>query len=42
LPSSTHLNLPVASKAANEVICLPIYPALTKEQVDSVIELIVG
>ena len=42
LPSATHLNLPVASKAANEVICLPIYPALYNEQVDSIIELIVG
>jgi dTDP-4-amino-4,6-dideoxygalactose transaminase len=42
LPSATHLNLQVASKAANEVICLPIYPALSNEQVDSVIKLIVG
>ena len=28
LPSSTPFNLPVARKAANEVICLPIYPDL--------------
>jgi dTDP-4-amino-4,6-dideoxygalactose transaminase len=42
LPSSTHLNLPVANKASNEVICLPIYPALSNEQVDFIIELIVG
>ncbi len=41
LPSATHLNLPVASKAANEVICLPIYPGLSKEQIDFIIELIV-
>ena len=42
LPSAARSNLPVASKAANEVICLPIYPALTIEQVDSVIEVIRG
>jgi dTDP-4-amino-4,6-dideoxygalactose transaminase len=41
LPSKAQSNLPVASKAASEVICLPIYPALSNEQVDSVIELIV-
>ncbi len=40
LPSATHLNLPVANKAASEVICLPLYPALSNEQVDSVIKLI--
>lgn len=34
-------NLPVASKTANEVICLPIYPGLSKEQIDFIIELIV-
>ncbi|HEY8036067.1 MAG TPA: DegT/DnrJ/EryC1/StrS family aminotransferase [Methylobacter sp.] len=40
LPSAAQSNLPVASKVANEVICLPIYPGLTIEQIDSVIELI--
>lgn len=29
LPSAHSDNLPVATKAANEVLCLPIYPALT-------------
>jgi dTDP-4-amino-4,6-dideoxygalactose transaminase len=42
LPSAAQSNLPVASKAASEVICLPIYPDLTNEQADSVIDLIVG
>ena len=40
LPSAAQSNLPVASKAASEVICLPIYPALSTEQVDSVIALL--
>ena len=42
LPSAARSNLPVASRSANEVICLPIYPALTMEQIDSVIEIITG
>lgn len=42
LPSAAHENLPVARKVANEVICLPIYPALTSDQVDFVIDLIAG
>ncbi|MBU2537296.1 MAG: dTDP-4-amino-4,6-dideoxy-D-glucose aminotransferase VioA [Proteobacteria bacterium] len=40
--SATHTNLPVAYKAANEVICLPIYPALSNEQVDFILQIIVG
>ncbi len=40
LLSAAHSNLPVASKAASEVLCLPIYPALSDEQVDSVVELV--
>lgn len=39
-PSSDHSNLPVAKKAASEVICLPMYPALSNEQVDSILDLI--
>jgi len=31
LPSARKNNLPVATNAANEVLCLPIYPALSKE-----------
>lgn len=42
LPSAAQSNLLVASKAASEVICLPIYPALTSEQVDFVLHIIAG
>ena len=42
LPSAAQSNLPVASKAASEVICLPIYPTLTSEQVDFVLRIIAG
>jgi dTDP-4-amino-4,6-dideoxygalactose transaminase len=38
--SAAHENLPVARKVASEVICLPMYPALTGEQIDFVIGLI--
>jgi dTDP-4-amino-4,6-dideoxygalactose transaminase len=41
LPSATQLNLPVATKSANEVLCLPIYPALTHDQVEFIIDLII-
>lgn len=40
LPSAARSNLPVASKTANEVICLSIHPALNNEQVDRVIQVI--
>lgn len=40
MPSAAHANLPVARKVAEQVICLPIYPALSNEQVDSIVELI--
>jgi dTDP-4-amino-4,6-dideoxy-D-glucose transaminase len=40
LPSAIQSNLPVASRAASEVLCLPIYPGLTDEQVNSIIELV--
>jgi len=40
MPSAAHTNLPAASKAASEVICLPIYPGLSNEQSDFIIELI--
>ncbi|MEP7154217.1 MAG: DegT/DnrJ/EryC1/StrS family aminotransferase [Betaproteobacteria bacterium] len=42
MPSAAHANLPVARKVASEVICLPIYPALSIEQVDFIAELIVS
>jgi dTDP-4-amino-4,6-dideoxygalactose transaminase len=40
LPSAAQSNLPVASKAASEVICLPIYPTLTSEQIDFVLRIV--
>ena len=42
LASSTQSNLPVASKTASEVICLPIFPDLTDEQISFITELIAG
>ena len=41
LPSSAPENLPVATRIANEVICLPMHHELTCEDVDRVIDLIV-
>lgn len=40
LPSAAHDNLPVARKSAEEVLCLPIYPGLTNEQIDFIVSLI--
>ncbi|MDY7537136.1 DegT/DnrJ/EryC1/StrS family aminotransferase [Undibacterium sp. RTI2.1] len=40
IPSALHTNLPVASKAASEVICLPIYPDLNLSQIERIIDLI--
>ena len=42
LPSSAPANLPVAKKTAVQVICLPIYPDLSREQIDFIISLMVG
>ncbi|OIR11458.1 dTDP-4-amino-4,6-dideoxy-D-glucose transaminase [mine drainage metagenome] len=42
LPSAARSNLGVASQAASEILCLPIYPGLSDEQVDSVVGLIAG
>jgi dTDP-4-amino-4,6-dideoxygalactose transaminase len=42
LPSASPSNLPVAAKAAQAVLCLPIYPALLDEQVDFIGSLIAG
>lgn len=40
LPSSAPDNLPVASATADAVLCLPIYPALTDEDVSRVVGLV--
>lgn len=42
LPSATKENLPVANEMAREVICLPMHHALSKEDINRVIELIQG
>jgi dTDP-4-amino-4,6-dideoxygalactose transaminase len=40
MPSAAHANLPVAKKVAEQVICLPIYPALSNDQVDFILGLL--
>ncbi len=40
LPSAAPANLPVATKVANEVICLPMHHALNEEDVQKVIDTI--
>ena len=42
LPSAAPENLPVATKVANEVICLPMHHALTTNDVSKVLEIVVG
>lgn len=41
MPSAAKEHLPIAHQIANQVICLPIYPALSKDEVESIVELIV-
>ena len=40
LPSANKDNLPVAGEAARKILCLPIYPALTNQQVAEIAELV--
>lgn len=42
MPSARHENLPVATAAAQKVLCLPIYPALTPEDQRRVINIVQG
>ena len=42
LESSTQHNLPIATKVAKEVICLPMYAGLTGDDVERVIRTIIG
>jgi len=42
LPSASHHNLPVAAEIASKVLCLPIYPNLSNEQITFIIDLIKG
>ena len=41
LPSATKENLPVATKMANEVICLPMHHALTDEDIERIMGCII-
>jgi dTDP-4-amino-4,6-dideoxygalactose transaminase len=40
LPSAGRQNLPVASRAAEQILCLPIYPDLDLQDVERISELI--
>ncbi len=40
LPSAAPANLPVARQISHEVICLPMYPNLTNEEIDFIVSLI--
>ena len=42
LPSAGHDNLPVAARAAQQVLCLPMYPAMTPEDVESVVQAVLA
>ena len=42
MPSAHRENLPVATAAAQKVLCLPIYPALTPQDQQRVIDVILG
>jgi dTDP-4-amino-4,6-dideoxygalactose transaminase len=41
LPSATSENLPVATKMANTVICLPLHHALSKDDIEKIISIII-
>ena len=42
LPSATRANLPVANEVAENILCLPLYAALTEKEQDRIIEVIKG
>lgn len=42
LPSASQSNLPIARKAADQVLCLPIYPALENESLARIVSIIKG
>ena len=42
LPSAAQSNLPIAMKAAYQVLCLPIYPTLENESITRIISIIKG
>lgn len=40
LPSASVLNLPIATKVAEQVLCLPIYPSLNNQDLDRIVKAI--
>lgn len=42
MPSAARSNLPIAASAAEQVICLPIYPALRDAEIDLVASIVAG
>lgn len=42
LPSAHHDNLPTARTAADQVLCLPIFPAMTVAQLDCIVDAILN
>lgn len=42
LPSSINANLPIATHAAEQVICLPIYPQLLPEEIQLIVSIVQG
>lgn len=42
MPSSAPATLPVARQAAEEILCLPIYPGLAAAQIEEIVQLIAG
>lgn len=42
LPSSAKSNLPIANNLSNQVICLPIYPDLSIDELGRIVEIIEG
>ena len=41
LPSATKENLPVATKMADEVICLPMHHQLSNTDIEKILEIVV-
>jgi dTDP-4-amino-4,6-dideoxygalactose transaminase len=42
LPSAARANLPVATEASQQVLCLPIYPALTQQEQQRIIDIVLA
>ena len=40
MPSAYHNNLPIATAAAQKVLCLPVYPALTLQDQQHIVDIV--